>query len=62
MGSHQILNQHNRYVDGDKNLKEIKSMIKNGLSFTYIQGKKITVTKDTRIIDERVTVLFVEGL
>ncbi len=66
---HTIMNQYDRIITDDTHiekeyLQEIKDMLHNGLSFIYVDDKKIniTVTSDFRKHNSRVTKVHIEGI
>ncbi len=67
--NHTIKNQYGNIVTDDTHiekeyLQKIKDMLHNGLTFIYVDDKKINmdVTRDFRKHDSRETVLFIEGI
>ncbi len=60
--THTILNQHNQHIQGKKNIKEIRFMLREGMDRIEIDDREITVISDFRKGDERVTVVNVEGI
>jgi len=59
--NHTIKTKDGLFITDEDIINEIKDMIHNGLDYTYVNGKKVSVYSDKRLHDERVTRIEVEG-
>ena len=57
-----IKNQKNKYVYGRKNVEAILAMVHNGLDFTEIDGKKITLLQKFKTDDVCNIIVNIEGI
>jgi len=57
---HTIKTKNGNYILDDKIEDEVRDMINNGLDYTYIDGKKVSVYSDLRNSEGRITVIEVQ--
>ena len=62
MVTHTIKTVQGKFIEDEEIINEVKSMLHNGLNYTYIQGKKVSVHSDFRKDGERISVIEVEGI
>jgi len=57
---HTIKTKDGLFITEKNIISEIKDMMHNGLDYTYVNGKKVSVYSDLRTHEERITVIRVE--
>jgi len=59
--NHTIKLKNGKFIYEKRIVEEIINMLHNGMDYTYIDGKKVSVYSDLRNSDGRVTVVEVEA-